>query len=259
MSSEKNQEINSIEPLVSIVIPVYNAEKYIGKTIETVLNQSYKNWELLLVNDNSKDDSVKVMREYHDSRINILENPNPGSAARARNVGINAARGKYLAYLDADDLWKCDKLEKTMDFLLEKKVAFVFTGYEFGDEDAKGTGKVVQVPEQLTYDEALSRTVIFTSTVIFDLEKLGKELIKMPEVKSEDTASWWRILRSGVTAYGLNENLVIYRRAGKSLSSNKIEAVKRIWNLLKMQPDLTLAKRLKCFVGWAFGAVARRI
>lgn len=264
LKNESNQVQQYIEncnnsDLVSIVIPVHNAEMFIRKTIDCVLAQSYTNWELLLVDDNSTDQSLNIMNAVSDSRIRVLRNPEPGSAARTRNVGIKEAKGRYLAFLDADDIWKTNKLSETLAFMKSKDASFVFTGYEFGDEEAVGTGKVVVVPERLTYEEALSRTIIFTSTVMFDLWNIQKELIYMPQVKSEDTATWWQILRTGMTAYGLNDNLVVYRRAGKSLSSNKIEAVRRIWNLLKMQPNLSFGKRLKCFVGWAFGAVARRI
>lgn len=140
-----------------------------------------------------------------------------------------------------------------------KSAAFVFTAYEFGDENARGTGKVVSVPEQLTYREALSRTVIFTSTVMFDLEKIGKELIRMPDVASEDTATWWKILRNGYTAYGLNQVLAIYRRPARSLSSNKFLAVRRIWNLYRKEEKLLLPECLRYFAGWACRAVLRRI
>ena len=111
--------------------------------------------------------------------------------------------------MDADDIWRVDKLEREMAFLREKDAAFVFCSYEFGDEHAVGTGKIVRVPDQLTYQKALSRTVIFTSTVLFDCEKIDKALLQMPDVPSEDTAMWWQILRNGHVAYGLKENLVI--------------------------------------------------
>lgn len=248
-----------MEDLVSIVVPVYNAEKYIRQTVDCVLRQTYKNWELLLVDDGSLDGSVAVMKSIPDERIRVLEYGEGGCAALARNMGVEAAQGRYLAFLDADDLWLDEKLEKTLQHMKEKDAAFVFTSYEFGDRDAVGTGKVVAVPEHLSYKQALSRTVIFTSTVLLDLKKLGKEQAMMPVVKSEDTATWWRILKNGVKAYGLNENLVIYRRGGKSLSSNKLEAVRRIWKLYEMQEDLNFFQRCICFVGWAFRAVARRL
>lgn len=250
-----------MEDLVSIVVPVYNAEKYIETTIRSILAQTVSNFEVILVNDASTDSGVEKINQIKDKRLRILHtSKESGSgAAAARNLGMEAARGRYLAFLDADDIWYPEKLEKTLKFMKQNDAAFVFTGYEFGDQDGNGTGKVVHVPGRLDYEHALSRTVIFTSTVLFDLSKLDKELIRMPQVKSEDTATWWKILKAGNIAYGLDENLVIYRRAGKSLSSNKLEAVRRIWNLYKLQEDMNLLKRIRCFIGWGFGAVYRRL
>ena len=110
-----------------------------------------------------------------------------------------------------------DKLEKQIDFMERTGAAFSFHSYEFGDEAANPTGRIVHVPETIKYRQALSRTVIFTSTVMFDTEKIDMEIIHMPQVPSEDTATWWRILKSGITGYGLDENLTVYRRPGKSL------------------------------------------
>lgn len=141
----------------------------------------------------------------------------------------------------------------------KKDCAFCFTAYEFGDEEANGTGKVVNVPETLTFKQALPRTVIFTTTVLFDTEKIDKKLLKMPQVPSEDTATLWQILRAGYTAYGLNENLAVYRRPAKSLSSNKFVALKRIWFLYRRQAGLSVVKSAYYFVIWAFLAVKRRI
>lgn len=247
--------------MISIVIPVHNAEPYIAETICSILSQSVSDYEVLLVDDASTDGSVEKIKSISDERLKVLKThpEHPVGAAQARNCGIAAAEGRYLAFLDADDLWKPEKLEKTLAYMKKKDAAFVFTGYEFGDQDGRGTGKVVHVPEVLDYEHALSRTVIFTSTVLFDLTKISKELIRMPQVKSEDTATWWKILQSGYLAYGLDENLTIYRRAGKSLSSNKLEAVRRIWNLYKMQENMSFLKRLRCFARWAAGAVYRRL
>ncbi|MBD5551886.1 MAG: glycosyltransferase family 2 protein [Lachnospiraceae bacterium] len=255
--------------LVSIIIPVHNAENFIKDTINCVRAQSYQNWELLLIEDGSTDHTMDVMDAYldelKDERIRIkkreIKSPEEKTfgAARARNLGLSLAKGRYIAYLDADDYWVKDKLERELAFLKEKNAGFVFTGYEFGDENAKGTGKVVHVPETLNYKQALGNTTIFTSTVMMDTEKIEKSLMEMPYIKSEDTASWWKILKTGVTAYGLDENLVIYRRAGKSLSSNKIEALRRIWNLYRQAAGLSIAASIRYFVPWAYRAVKRRI
>ena len=246
---------------VSIVMPVHNAETVIGETVNSVLSQSFGDFELIMVEDASTDGTLDKLKELaaKDERITVIVNNGKHGAAHARNLGIKLAQGRYLAYLDADDIWHKDKLEKTLCFLKEHDASFVFTAYEFGDEQAKGTGKIVKVPPVLDYAHALTRTIIFTSTVMLDLEKLGKKLVYMPAVPSEDTASWWRILRSGIKAYGLNENLVTYRRAGKSLSSNKLVAVKRIWYLYRRQARLGILKSIICMFGWGVRAVSRRI
>ncbi len=248
-------------PLVSIVIPVHNAEQYIEKTVHSVQAQTEQDFELLLVEDNSKDASAKVLEKLaaEDARIRVFVNGEPHGACHARNRGIREAKGRYLAFLDADDLWHPEKLAKSLAHMKAMEAAFLFTAYEFGDREANGTGKIVHVPETLTYRQALPRTVIFTSTVVFDLTKLQKEQIFMPEITSEDTATWWNILRSGVTAYGLDENLVTYRRAGKSLSSNKLEAIRRIWILYRKNEKLGILPSLYYLCGWAVRAVARRL
>lgn len=248
--------------LISIIVPVYNAGAYIRETISMVAAQTYGNWELLLVDDGSKDDSREKIRESMesgDARIRLIEKQQNEGAARARNTGIEASKGRYVAFLDADDLWMPDKLEKELAFMKEKQAAFVFTAYEFGDEDAKRTGKVVNVPPSLTYFKALSRTVIFTTTVMLDTERTGRELIRMPEVKSEDTATWWKILKNGFTAYGLNEVLAVYRRPARSLSSNKLEAIRRIWNLYRKQEKLSLWYSVYNLFFWAVRATMRRL
>ncbi|MBD5521062.1 MAG: glycosyltransferase family 2 protein [Lachnospiraceae bacterium] len=248
--------------MVSIIVPVYMAEAYIAETIEMVRRQTYKNWELILVDDASPDNSVEIIQEIIQKvkeRIHLIKKEKNEGAARARNTGIEHAEGRYIAFLDADDVWKPDKLEKELDFIKDRQAEFVFTAYEFGDEDAHGLGKIVNVPESLTYRKALSRTVIFTSTVMFDMSKLNKELIRMPEVESEDTATWWKILRAGYVAHGLNDALVIYRRPKKSLSSNKFKAMKRIWNLYRSEEKLTIPVSVFCFCLWAMRATLRRI
>lgn len=256
--------------LVSIIVPVYNAGSYIEETIQMVEKQTFPNWELILVDDSSSDNSRQLIEAYlqkraarnnsaQQQRIHLIIKEQNEGAAMARNTGMEAAEGRYIAFLDADDIWMSDKLQKEMDFLREKQAAFVFSAYEFGDENAKGTGRIVHVPKTLTYRKALSRTVIFTTTVVLDREKIPAELLFMPVVKSEDTAFWWKLLKNNVTAYGLDEVLAIYRRPAKSLSSNKLEAIKRIWYLYRVQEGLSLIASAYYFVFWAFRATLRRL
>ncbi len=262
--------------LVSIVIPVYNASGVIRETLDSVVSQTFRDWELILVDDGSTDKSVEIIEEYirthEDMPVRLVKNSSGRhGAAHARNTGIEHARGRYLAYIDADDLWVRDKLEKQLAFLREKKAGFTFTGYEFADEEGKGTGKIVRVPSEITYRQALKNTTIFTSTVLFDLERLSKELkdgggltavkelIKMPPVESEDTACWWKILKSGIRAFGLDQSLTLYRRSRGTLSSSKLTAIRRIWGLYRRVEGLPFFYSLYCFCFWAVRAVLRRI
>lgn len=247
---------------VSIVVPVYNAAAYLRQTVEMVKRQTFTDWELILVDDHSTDESPQLIRELAagDERICAMgQEKGVKGAAGARNLGTQHALGRYLAFLDADDVWRADKLEKELDFMRREDAAFVFTSYEFGDEEAKGTGKIVHAPDALTYRQALSRTVIFTSTVLFDLTKIPKELLYMPDVKSEDTATWWQILRAGYRARGLDENLAVYRRPKRSLSSNKASAPGRIWNLYRKQEGLPVWQSAWYFCFWALRATLRRL
>ncbi len=248
---------------VSIVTPVYRLENYISETLESVAAQTYKDWEWILVEDAGGDRSAELIRQFQTAHpelkiILICREKNEGAAA-ARNLGVENSRGRYLAFLDGDDLWEPDKLERQMSFLRETGAAFSCTGYEFADEDGTGTGKVVHVPSKLGYRQALGNTTIFTSTVMFDTEKIPRDRIRMPQVKSEDTALWWSILKEGYEVYGLDENLVKYRRPVRSLSSNKLEAVRRIWNLYRKQEGLGIPASIYYFCQWAIRAVLRRV
>lgn len=245
--------------LVSIVVPVYNAENYIESTVESVKNQTYDNWELILVENGSTDGTVEILKNFRDERIHCIFAEGNIGAARARNLGVKNATGRFVAYIDADDLWLEDKLAKQIEYMTREGIGFGFTGYEFGDENAVPTGRIVKVPERISYKQALKNTTIFTSTVIFDTTIVPKDKIEMPVIKSEDTALWFKLLREGYVAGGLNENLTIYRRPANSLSSNKLEAVRRIWNLYRRSEHLNFFYSLICMVGWGVRAVKRRI
>jgi teichuronic acid biosynthesis glycosyltransferase TuaG len=257
---KKEQKMISTE-LVSIVIPVYNAEKFLEDTIKTMQNQTYTNWEAIFVDDCSTDDSLKIIQKYQkiNNRIKLFKNTVNSHAALTRNKGIDEARGRYIAFLDADDLWQPTKLEKQIAFMTKKDCAFSFTGYEFADEKGKPNGKKVAVPASITYKQALRNTIISTITVMFDLNKLTKEQIYMPNVKSEDTACWWKVLKTIDSAYGMQEVLSYYRRSSGTLSANKIEAVKRVWNLYRNVEEHNVIYSAYCFCGYAYNTVMKRI
>ncbi len=248
-----------MEELISIIIPVYNAQNYIEETLKSIFAQTFGNYEILLIDDVSTDNTGEVISKYISDKVIYYRMEDNLGAYAARNKGLELSKGRYIAFLDADDLWEPEKLSHEMEFMKKKDAGFVFTGYEFADANGVGNGRVVKVPPVLKYKDALHNTTIFTSTVLIDRTKVSNDLIRMPAVKSEDTATWWNILRNGHDAYGLNENLVRYRRAGKSLSSNKFEAIKRIWNLQRNVAGLSIPCSIYHFCLWAVLAVFRRI
>lgn len=248
--------------LISIIVPVYNAEKFLKDTIKTEEEQTYTKWELIFVNDCSKDKSSEIIEKTikENNKIKLINLKQNSGAAVARNTGIDNAKGQYIAFLDADDLWNKEKLEKQIKYMKEKECAFSFTGYEFANEDGIGNGKIVNVPNTISYKQALKNTTIWTSTVMFDVKKLGKELIQMPNVKrGQDTATWWKVLKKIDYAYGINEILSYYRRTNESLSANKIKALKRTWNLYRNVEHLNIFYSFYNFCWYIVNAIKRRI
>ena len=250
------------KPLVSIVVPVYNAERFIVDTIKTVQDQTYQNWELILIDDKSTDKSIELIDTFskEDKRIKLLKNDTNIYAALTRNKGIDAASGRYIAFLDADDIWVNTKLEEQIAFMQEMKCAFSFTGYEFADAWGSPNGKRVQVPSTITYSQALRNTIIFTSTVIFDMSKLTKNNAKMPNLRrGQDTATWWKVLKLMPHANGLDRNLSYYRRTSGTVSSNKLVALKRTWMLYRKQENLGILFSLFNFTNYIYKSALRRI
>lgn len=248
--------------MISVVIPTFNCAGFIEETLSSVAGQSCKDLEIIVVDDGSSDDTVSHAENYvnqNNIRARVISNTRKKGAAGARNTGIDAAQGDMIAFIDADDKWLPEKLEHQLAFMEEHQAAFSFTGYEFADEECRGTGKTVRVPEAIRYEEALKNTTIFTSTVMFDMRKLTKDDIYFPYVESEDTANWWKILRLHGKAYGLDEALTLYRRSAGTLSSNKFKAVGRTWRLYRRTEKLPLIKSLYCFTCYIARAVKRRL
>ena len=260
ISNEEIKPIIETRALVSIVVPVYNASKFLSETIQSVQTQTYHRWELLFVDDHSTDDSVKIIEKAQkkDKRIKLLRNSRNSGAALSRNRGIKVARGSYLAFLDADDLWEKNKLKKQLKFMEDNDCEFSFTSYEFADQKGSPNGKKVNVPATMTYKQALKNTTIWTVTVMLNMDKLKKDEVYMPNVGSEDTACWWKILKKVEYAYGLDDILSYYRRSEDTLSSNKLKAVRRTWNLYRNVEKLNLPKSLYNFSFYAINAVIRR-
>lgn len=248
------------QPLVSIITPVYKAEKFISETIKCVQEQTYQNWEMLLVNDQSPDDSVEIINKFaeQDKRIRLLNLEKNSGAAIARNTAIKNSKGNYIAFLDSDDLWHPEKLTKQIKFMEERNLAFTFTGYELMDEDGVKKGKIVQVPESIDYDGLLKNTIIGCLTVVLNKEKIGE--IEMVNIRTrQDFVLWLNILKRGHIAHGLNEVLAFYRKVEGSISSNKVKAAKRNWEVYRKIEKLSLFKSIVSFTGYVYHALKKSL
>lgn len=248
------------DKLVSIVTPVYNAERFIKKTMESVLNQTYENLELILIDDCSQDKSEELIQKelIRDPRIKYVRLNENSGAAVARNKGIEMAQGRYIAFIDSDDVWKSDKLEKQLDFLMRNDYAFTYTAFETITDDGKLTKSEVTVPEKISYTGLLKNTAIACSTVLIDRKKTGD--FRMPNVrKGQDTATWLQLLKEIPYAYGLNEVLSSYRKVPGSISSNKIQALKRTWNTYYRIEKLSFPKASYYFSCYVINALRKRI
>ncbi|MEJ6951731.1 glycosyltransferase family 2 protein [Natronospora cellulosivora (SeqCode)] len=238
------------DKLVSIITPVYNSEKYIRDTINSVLSQTYTNWEMLIADDCSKDNTANVVKEFDDSRIKYFKLENNSGAAIARNKALEQARGKYIAFLDSDDMWKPNKLERQLKFMVQRNIGFSFTGYEILRDK---NNKVIKVPKKLNYSGFMKNTIIGTLTVMLNKEIIGD--VRLVNVKKDhDSMTWAKILRENNLAYGLNESLAYYRKVEGSISNNKFRAVKNHWNNCRHIENLSIFKCLYYFIFYCLNA-----
>ncbi|MBG9984033.1 glycosyltransferase family 2 protein [Aerococcaceae bacterium DSM 111022] len=249
------------EPLISIVTPVYNASDFIEKTVDSVLSQTFTDFEYILVNDQSSDNSLSILENYskNDERIRVITLEENSGAAVARNTGLEAAIGRYIAFIDSDDVWHDEKLAKQIQFMQTNGYEFTYTDFALISEDGSTLKAQTGIPENIDYDGLLKNTTIACSTVMLDRNKVGD--FRMPLVrKGQDTATWLMLMREhNLTAYGLQEVLNYYRQVAGSISSNKIDALKRTWNTYYRLEKLPLPKAIYYFIHYVWNAVRRRL
>lgn len=217
---------------VSVITPVYNVAKVIERTLDSMLMQGYKDLEIVLVDDCSKDNSAEIIAKYCEKYPNIVyhKQEKNGGAAVARNTALNLAKGRYVAFLDSDDQWCEGKLEKQLAFMKEKDAAICCTAMDCIDEEDKPLNSVREVREKITYKFLLKNTMIATSTVLIDRNKTGN--FQMPLRRGgQDYATWLMLMRNGTDCWGLNEVLSHYRVMSNSLSSNKWKSIKQVWQI----------------------------
>ena len=243
--------MNTKSKLISIITPSYNCAEFIGLTIESVLAQSYLNWELIIVDDKSEDNSIEIIQGYQkqDARIKLVQLPNNVGAARARTIAIHKSKGEYIAFLDSDDIWLPNKLDAQLLFMEINTVYFSCTKYQEIDEFGEKMSNIIKVQEKADYYTVLKSCPIGNSTVMYNATILGKFVV--PDIgKNNDFALWLKILKNERFIYGLDKALVYYRIRRKSISRNKIDMIKYHWELFRNIERLSILYSFYLLINW---------
>lgn len=249
------------DSLVSIIMPTYNSAKHLEAAINSVLSQTYRNWELCITDDCSSDNTVAILEEYSkkDGRIKYRVLSKNSGAAVARNSSLDMASGRYVAYLDSDDVWDPTKVELQVMFMRENSIAFSCASYRVIDESGMDLGKTVKMLERTDYRGFLSNNLLQTVGIMVDTEKTGKSCLVMPNLRRrQDAATWLQVLKNGHICHGMRDVLCSYRRVSGSLSSDKCKAAKGVWFLYRKVERLPLLFSCRCFVRYAVLAVWKR-
>lgn len=237
--------------LVSIITPAYRCAKIVGETIQSVIAQSYPHWEMLIADDCSPDDTREVIRHWTtvDPRVKLIEQPSNGGPALARNGALAQAQGRWIAFLDSDDMWLPEKLERSIAHATQHQAALVFTGFRRVDAQGQNPGRYLGVPRTLSYRQLLGNTAIATSTVLIDSKITGP--IHMTKTYYDDFDCWLRVLKPGHLAYGLDQDLMRYRVMGQSVSRNKRNSAKQVWRAYRDLEQLSLPASMWYFANYA--------
>lgn len=247
-------------PTVSIITPVYNSAPFLGKTLQSVINQSFEDWEMILVDDCSTDNSVQIIKELaeQDNRLILLENEENLGQIKSRNRAIERAMGRYIAMLDSDDIWHPQKLEKQLVHFEDTGCVIQHAYYEQIDENGNSLERIVKAPIKINHRRLLRSNYMGCLTVIYDTGKVGKAF--MPEVgKRDDWACWLSILKQGHEAYCIPEVLAYYRVRKNSLSSNKLKMLYYNWRILTSHQGVSPWEAIFFMVNHIFRNVVKSI
>ena len=241
--------------LVSVVMPAYNASRFITEALTSVRSQTYKSWELLVVNDCSKDNTSEVVRSQceQDPRVKLLEHETNAGPAEARNTAVRAATGRYVAFLDSDDFWLPKKLERQLRFMQATNTALCYTPYRRITEDGSQVGEIVPAEPQITYKQLLKNTTIATSTALVDRELTGPFSL-VPGYGYDDFILWLDLLKRGVKAQALLEDLVRYRVVQGSVSRQRFRAAKWVWRIYRETQNMGRIYSAWCLSSYAWRA-----
>ncbi|MNK13363.1 putative teichuronic acid biosynthesis glycosyltransferase TuaG [compost metagenome] len=249
----------SLEPLVTIITPCYNSADFVRLTVNSVLEQTYTNWELIVIDDKSKDDTCEVIEQYaqQHSNIRLIKLEQNAGVSNARNVGLEEAKGKYIAFLDSDDIWLKDKLTTQVAYMEEKSLPMTFCAYNRIDEAGEIISRKIEVPPSVNYRQLLSHNVIIFSTSLTLKTVIGDTRFK--KAGHEDWIFWLDLFKKPFNGYGINEPLVLYRIRQGSVSSNKLKVIGFTWKIYRESEKLGLLPSIYHFVNYAFATVWKRL
>ncbi|MDT0647220.1 glycosyltransferase family 2 protein [Zunongwangia sp. F260] len=233
--------------LVSIIMPAYNSAEFITEAILSVQKQTYSNWELLVIDDASKDFTLTKIKKLakKEPRIKIFENKENKGTGFSRNKGIKAAQGDFIAFLDADDLWKANKLETQLEFMKNNELAVCYSSYERITENGQKKNEIIEALPYLTYQKLLKANYVGNLTGMYDVRHLGK--IYAPEVrKRQDWALWLKAVKKAEIAKGVKEPLALYRMRRNSISGNKLEMLVHNFSIYHHVLGFSVFKSLRC-------------
>ena len=239
--------------LVSIITPTYNSAKYIAETIQSAQNQTHKNWEMIIVDDCSQDNTVEIIQDLmeEDHRIHLFQLSKNSGAAKARNFGIEKVTGKYMTFLDADDIWFTDFMQNSIETIKTTGINFVFSSYKRSNEKLEFVYSDFVVPEKVTYTDILKTNSISCLTAFINVEALG--IKKMPDIlKRQDMGLWLKYLKEIPFAYGIQEPKAIYRIRENSLSRNKKNLLKYQWQFYREVEKLSFLSSIYYMLHWMY-------
>lgn len=244
-------------PLISIITPVYNSERYLHDLIATVLNQTYTHWEWIVVDDCSVDNSYAVLEEaaHNNTRIKVYRNEINSKVFQARNNALDIAKGEFIAFLDADDLWEPNKLELQITFMQQNDSWFTYTDFDRFVKTPKKPLRKEKLPDTATYKKILTNNYIATSTVMIWKDRVGNFYMK--NVYYDDFMLWLDLLKQVKIGYKIPYNLMHYRLTSGSLSINKFKSIKEVYVMFTTKMDFDYIKGLKYFIMWAINTTIR--
>lgn len=241
--------------LVSVIMPAYNSDNFIDTSISSVLNQTYHNLELIIINDSSTDKTENIIKKYIDNRIVYLKNEKNLGVAKSRNLGINIAKGRFIAFLDSDDVWDFEKLEKQVSFMISREIPFTYCSYKKIDESGNYL-TTVHAPASLNKNKLLKTCYIGCLTAIYDTKLIGK--VFMPEnTLREDYATWLKILNDVKEIKGLQYSLASYRIHKNQNSRTKLKMAKENWKIYRNFENLNKVKSIYYFLNYSIIGIWR--